>query len=66
MMDRLAEAAGIDPVQFRLQNANLPGEETPQGLRITSCGLRECLEAVRDAAGWTEKRSRPRPPSPGR
>jgi len=46
IMDRLAVATGIDPVQFRLQNANLPGEETAQGLRITSCGLRECLEAV--------------------
>src|SRR3989304_5807390 len=46
LMDRLAVATGIDPVQFRLQNANLPGEETAQGLRITSCGLRECLEAV--------------------
>ena len=53
VMDRLAEAAGIDPIEFRLQNANLPGEETPQGLRITSCGLRECLEAVARPVGRT-------------
>ncbi|HET7089134.1 MAG TPA: xanthine dehydrogenase family protein molybdopterin-binding subunit [Anaerolineae bacterium] len=45
-MDRLAEALGIDPVDFRIRNANRPDEETPQGLKITSCGLIECLEAV--------------------
>ncbi len=46
MMDRLAEALRLDPIDFRLRNANRPNEETPQGLKITSCGLRECLEAV--------------------
>lgn len=51
MMDRLAEAVGLDPVAFRIRNANLPNTETPQGLQITSCGLRECLEAVAARAG---------------
>jgi xanthine dehydrogenase molybdenum-binding subunit len=46
MMDRLAEAVGFDPIDFRIRNANRPNEETPQGLKITSCGLKECLEAV--------------------
>ena len=46
MMDRLAVALDLDPVEFRLRNANIPNEETPQGLKITSCGLKECLEAV--------------------
>ncbi|MBI2975540.1 MAG: molybdopterin-dependent oxidoreductase [Chloroflexi bacterium] len=46
MMDRLAVALNLDPVDFRLRNANVPNEETPQGLKITSCGLKECLEAV--------------------
>ncbi len=46
MMDRLAEALRLDPVEFRIRNANRPNEETPQGLKITSCGLKECLEAV--------------------
>ncbi|MBI3362695.1 MAG: molybdopterin-dependent oxidoreductase, partial [Chloroflexi bacterium] len=45
-MDRLAEALGLDPIEFRVRNANRPNEETPQGLKITSCGLRECLKAV--------------------
>jgi len=46
MMDRLAVALNLDPVEFRIRNANRPNEETPQGLKITSCGLKECLEAV--------------------
>jgi len=45
-MDRLAEALRLDPVEFRVLNANRPNEETPQGLKVTSCGLKECLEAV--------------------
>ena len=49
-MDRLAEALGMDPVEFRLRNVNQPNTVTPQGLVITSCGLKECLEAVAAAA----------------
>jgi xanthine dehydrogenase molybdenum-binding subunit len=46
VMDRLAEALSLDPIDFRIRNANRPNEETPQGLKITSCGLKECLAAV--------------------
>ena len=46
VMDMLAEAAGIDRMEFRRINCNHAGDVTPQGLRITSCGLPECLEAV--------------------
>ena len=49
-MDQLAEALGMDPVEFRLINANEPDTVTPQGLVITSCGLRECLQEVAAAA----------------
>lgn len=42
-MDRLALALGLDPVAFRRQNANQPGEETPQGLRLSTCELDQCL-----------------------
>ena len=46
VMDMLAEAAGIDRMEFRRINCNQPGDVTPQGFRITTCGLPECLEAV--------------------
>jgi CO/xanthine dehydrogenase Mo-binding subunit len=51
-MDQLAEKLGMDPVEFRLRNANHPNEETPQGLKITSCGLRECLMEAAERIGW--------------
>lgn len=50
VMDRLAEELNMDPVDFRVMNANVPNSETPQGLVITSCGLKECLEAVAASA----------------
>jgi CO/xanthine dehydrogenase Mo-binding subunit len=55
-IDILANQAGIDPYEFRLINCNEPGEITPQGFKITTCGLRECLEAVSQELGWKEKK----------
>ncbi len=57
-MDTLAEQAGIDPLEFRMINANTPGELTPQNFEIGSCGLKECLEAVRDSLNWDEKKGK--------
>lgn len=45
-MDILAETAGIDRLKIRRINSNQPGDETPQGFKITTCGLPECLDAV--------------------
>ena len=45
-MDMLAEKAGIGRIEFRKINKNHPGDESPQGLKITSCGLSECIDAV--------------------
>jgi xanthine dehydrogenase molybdenum-binding subunit len=50
IMDRLAEALHMDQADFRIRNANRPNSETPQGLIITSCGLKECIETVAVAA----------------
>jgi len=50
--DELAGALGIDPIELRLRNANQAGDITAQGMRITSCGLSDCLEAVRRESGW--------------
>jgi xanthine dehydrogenase molybdenum-binding subunit len=53
-MDMLAESAGIEPVKFRRLNANQPGDVSTQGLRITTCGLVECMEAVKKKLKWDE------------
>ena len=45
-MDMLAEKAGIDRIEIRRINRNQSGDETPQGLKITTCGLEECIDAV--------------------
>jgi xanthine dehydrogenase molybdenum-binding subunit len=54
-MDILARQAGFDPLEFRMINANEPGEVTPQRLRITSCGLKQCLEQVAEQLNWGRK-----------
>ena len=60
-MDMLAEVAGIDSVEFRLINVNQPGDISSQGLRITTCGLKECIESVEEKL----KRKRPKKPGEG-
>jgi len=47
LLDRLADAAGLDPLEFRLLNALRDGDVTATGQRLPSFGLAECLEALR-------------------
>jgi len=57
-LDDLAEQAGIDPLELRRINCNEPGETTPMGLKVTTCGLRECLETTAARLSWSEKRGK--------
>jgi CO/xanthine dehydrogenase Mo-binding subunit len=59
-MDQLAEAAGIDPFEFRKINGNVPNEASPMGLKITTCGLKDCMEAVAERLSWKERRGKGR------
>ena len=54
-MDELAQEAGIDPFEFRIINRNQPNETTPMGLKVSTCGLKECLETVAGKLGWKKK-----------
>ncbi|NIN66736.1 MAG: molybdopterin-dependent oxidoreductase [Anaerolineae bacterium] len=58
-MDMLAHELGMDPMEFRLKNANQPGDVTGQGVKITTCGLTECIEKAAETVAWTEKRAKP-------
>jgi aldehyde oxidoreductase len=52
LVDDLARAAGIDPLEFRYRNALGHGSTTASGQRLdTSAGLPACLDALRPA--WT-------------
>jgi xanthine dehydrogenase molybdenum-binding subunit len=54
-MDELAEEVGIDPFEFRMLNRNEPNETTPMGLKVSTCGLKECLETVAERLDWKKK-----------
>ncbi|MBI2303599.1 MAG: molybdopterin-dependent oxidoreductase [Chloroflexi bacterium] len=56
LLDMLAERMGMDPLELRAKNANLPNTRSPWGNKITSCGQRECLEQAAEAIGWPERR----------
>ncbi|NIM20112.1 MAG: molybdopterin-dependent oxidoreductase [Candidatus Latescibacteria bacterium] len=56
-MDQLAEKAEIDPFEFRMINCNQPGETTPMGLKVSTCGLKECMESVAGKLNWKKSRS---------
>ena len=55
LVDRLAEKARLDPLQFRLDNLLPAHTTTVNGFRITSNGTRECLEKVRERSRWDEQ-----------
>ncbi len=57
-MDEIADALGLDPVDFRLKNLKQEGDRWLGGQTIASIGLAECLEKVRKASGWNGERRR--------
>ncbi|MFH1132768.1 MAG: molybdopterin cofactor-binding domain-containing protein, partial [Pseudomonadota bacterium] len=54
-LDELARQAGIDPYEMRILNCNQPGEITPMGLEVSTCGLKECLETTAKKLDWEHK-----------
>jgi CO/xanthine dehydrogenase Mo-binding subunit len=58
-MDRIAEKLGMDVKDLCLKNANYEGQVTSVGDKITSCGLKDCIEKAAREMGWREKRRRP-------
>ncbi|MGE5061392.1 MAG: xanthine dehydrogenase family protein molybdopterin-binding subunit [Betaproteobacteria bacterium] len=54
-LDEIAEKLGLDPIEMRLKQLVEPNSITVNGLRVSSTGLRECIERVAEHAGWREK-----------
>ena len=60
-IDELSERLGKDPIEYRIEIANQPGDVTPQGFEISTCGLADCLREVGRRISWADKRSNPKP-----
>ncbi|OGQ73909.1 MAG: aldehyde oxidase [Deltaproteobacteria bacterium RIFCSPLOWO2_12_FULL_60_16] len=54
-LDEIAEKLGMDPIDLRLKQLVEPNTETVNGLKITTTGLRECIEKVAARAEWKKK-----------
>jgi 4-hydroxybenzoyl-CoA reductase subunit alpha len=55
LLDEVAEAIGMDPIDLRRSQDVGPMTTTINGQRITSNGMVACLDAVERASGWKEK-----------
>ncbi|MDJ0924408.1 MAG: xanthine dehydrogenase family protein molybdopterin-binding subunit [Acidimicrobiia bacterium] len=51
-MDRIAEAIGMDPVEFRRKNAIVEGDELSYGGHMNPSGMIEAIDKVADAIEW--------------
>ena len=56
MLDSLAEAIKMDPVDLRLKNIPTFSQARPGNPPYTTTGLRECLEKGAAAFGWNDAR----------
>lgn len=54
-LDKLAEAVGLDPIELRRRNLMAPNARTVNGMRVTSNGFPQCLDAVEKASDWRRK-----------
>ena len=54
-LDKIAEKLGIDPIELRLKQLVEPNSVTVNGLRVSTTGLRECIEKVAARAEWKKK-----------
>jgi CO/xanthine dehydrogenase Mo-binding subunit len=54
-MDRLADAIGMERLEFRLKNAQVPGEVTGQGMVFRSCGFQDCLRIAASRSDYSRK-----------
>ncbi len=54
-LDMIAEDLGLHPVEIKLKNAIQAGDTTVNGMKITTCGLSECIEKVAESVDWQNR-----------
>ena len=60
-MNMAAEDLGIDPIDLRIKNAMVTGDEIPDVAVISSCGFIESLKEVARMSNWKRKRKALKP-----
>ncbi|MDC3237441.1 molybdopterin-dependent oxidoreductase, partial [bacterium] len=55
-LDMIAEELGIDPMELRIKNMMKAGDITCNDLNMSSFGMSECIDAVREGSGWDKKK----------
>lgn len=55
-LDLIAEELGLDPIDFRQRNVLDTGDITCNDLNLSSFGMKECIEAVKEGSNWEEKK----------
>ena len=58
-MDIMAKELGIDPLEFRLQNAVEQGDPMPNGRTYPRIGLKEVLQALTETNFWKHRNDPP-------
>jgi CO/xanthine dehydrogenase Mo-binding subunit len=58
-MDIIADALGIDPLDFRLKNILRDGDTAVNGQVLGKVSLEECLLKAADAIGWSNRKPGP-------
>jgi CO/xanthine dehydrogenase Mo-binding subunit len=59
LVDELAGRLNIDPLELRLRNVLVPGDNTVAGQELKVFGARECLERLREQPLWSGRHSLP-------
>src|SRR5439155_1069757 len=59
LVDELAQALGLDPVELRLTNAVQEGDKGVTGQAFPVMGARECLERAREHPIWRDRGTLP-------
>ena len=54
-IDLLARELDLDPLEFRLQNAVIEGDQMPAGNAWPLIGARDVLQALRDQPAWRDR-----------
>ncbi len=55
-IDRAAQRLGLNPAELRRANCIEPDTETCNGLKVTSVGMKQCIDAVVQASGYEQRR----------